>query len=181
MPSTQLSQYFQLRAGGIPVGEAAVQSGIGLTEARLWEEAVESGEASFSQGEDEMAKVTKPGDGVTNLTSTKETIRNAVPAIINLMNKRKELNAEIAEHRERVNACGVPKKALDHAIKIKQMDPDDRAKFDEGYAIARDAIGLPQSRSLFDFLGSGDDNDDEEGASGTAAESTSAPVPDAVH
>src|SRR3954466_11000011 len=108
-----------------------------------------------------MAKVTKPGDGPTNLTETKDVIRNSVPAIINLIAKRKELNAEIAEIRERVNACGVPKKALDHAIRVKQMDPDVRQQFDEGYAIARDAIGLPQSASLFDFIKTGDDEQDD--------------------
>ena len=32
------------------------------------------------------------------------------------------------------------------------MDQEARDRFDEGYAIARDAIGLPQSRSLFDML-----------------------------
>lgn len=49
MPSVQLSQYFELRGAGIAVESAAEQTGIGLTEARLWEEAVASGEASFSQ------------------------------------------------------------------------------------------------------------------------------------
>lgn len=101
-----------------------------------------------------MARNTKPGDSVTNLTETKDIIRNAVPRIVNLKRQRKELNAEIAAEREKVNGAGVSKQALDHAIRIKEMDPEDRQRFDESYAIARDAIGLPQSRSLFDFLGS---------------------------
>lgn len=111
-----------------------------------------------------MAKKAKPGDRVTNLTETKDIIRNSVPKIIGLKLKRKELNAEIAAEREKVNAAGVSKKALDHAIRVKEMDPEDRQAFDEGYAIARDAIGLPQSRSLFDFIDSSDDEtaDDSE-------------------
>jgi uncharacterized protein (UPF0335 family) len=108
-----------------------------------------------------MAKKAKPGDQVTNLTETKDIIRNAVPRIVNLKKQRKEINADIAAEREKVNAAGVTKQALDHAIRVKEMDPEDRARFDEGYAIARDAIGVPQSRSLFDFLGSGDDAEGE--------------------
>jgi uncharacterized protein (UPF0335 family) len=111
-----------------------------------------------------MAKKAKPGDRVTNLTETKDIIRNAVPRIVNLKKQRKELNAEIAAEREKVNGAGVSKAALDYAIRTKEMDPDDRQHFDESYAIARDAIGLPQSRSLFDFIESPDDEADEEGA-----------------
>lgn len=131
-----------------------------------------------------MAQKAKPGDGATNLTATKEIIRNEVPAIINLIAKRKELNAEIAERRERVNATGVPKKALDHAIRIRQMDPDDRQQFDEGLAIARDAIGLPMSQSLFDFIKSDDDTEEasaETVAAASAGNGAAAPAPDAVH
>jgi uncharacterized protein (UPF0335 family) len=109
-----------------------------------------------------MAKKAKPGDQVTNLTETKDIIRNAVPRIVNLKKQRKEINADIAAEREKVNAAGVTKQALDHAIRVKEMDPEDRARFDEGYAIARDAIGVPQSRSLFDFLGSSDDVEGED-------------------
>jgi uncharacterized protein (UPF0335 family) len=124
-----------------------------------------------------MAKTTKPGDGTTNLSETKDLIRNAVPRILNLKQQRKDINAEIAAEREKVNAAGVPKRALDHAIRVKEMDPEDRAQFDEGYAIARDAIGLPQSKSLFDFISSSDDageegeDDSEAPSSGVAAHS----------
>lgn len=89
---------------------------------------------------------------VTNLSAAKDTIRNAVPAIVNLKAQRKDINAEIAKLRENVNAAGVPKSALDYAIKIKEMEPDVRERFDEGYAIARDAIGLRMSGSLFDMI-----------------------------
>jgi uncharacterized protein (UPF0335 family) len=127
-----------------------------------------------------MAKTTKPGDGkVTNLTETKDIIKNAVPRIINLKEQRKSINAEIASEREKVNAVGVPKKALDHAIRVHEMDPEDREKFDEGYAIARDAIGVPQSRSLFDIL----DGEQvvEKNVAALKTKPAEAPVPDAVH
>lgn len=115
-----------------------------------------------------MARKTKPGDsekrGVTNLTEAKEVVRNAVPSILNLKDQRKAINDEIKSIRERVNAVGIPKKALDHAIKMREMDPDDRERFDEGLAIARDAISLPMSRSLFDFLDTPAGEKDEEPA-----------------
>jgi uncharacterized protein (UPF0335 family) len=110
-----------------------------------------------------MAKKAKPGERATNLSETKDIIRNAVPRIINLVGQRKALNEEIAAEREKVNAAGVSKKALDHAIKIKGMDPEDRQHFDESYAIARDAIGLPQSASLFDFMEASKDDDEDAG------------------
>lgn len=138
-----------------------------------------------------MARKAKAGDsdkrGVTNLTEAKEVVRNAVPSILNLKEQRKAINEEIASIRERVNACGVPKRALDHAIKIKEMDPDDRERFDEGFAIARDAIGLSMSRSLFDFIetpageGEGEEEAPKPPAHLAAARAHLSSVPDAVN
>lgn len=128
-----------------------------------------------------MARTTKPGDGqATNLTETKDIVRNAVPEIINLKEQRKSINQNIAAVRERVNAAGVPKKALDHAIRVQEMDPEDRQKFDEGLAIARDAIGVPISRSLFDILDGEQVVEDNVAALKTQGAETGAPVPDAV-
>lgn len=44
MPSLQLSSYFALRDIGVPVERAAEQSGLGLKEARLWEQDIENGD-----------------------------------------------------------------------------------------------------------------------------------------
>lgn len=64
--SVQLSTYFRLRAAGVEVEAAADQADLLLTEARLWEQAVARGEASFPQGENEMEDVKtsiRVGDG----------------------------------------------------------------------------------------------------------------------
>lgn len=119
-----------------------------------------------------MAKKAKAGDGPTNISAAKEVIRDVVPAIINKIKERKAINADIAELRERVNAAGVPKKALDHAIRIREMDPEDRQRFDEGYIIAREAIGCAVQRSLFEMI------DTPAGAPAPANETTD--VPDAA-
>jgi hypothetical protein len=102
-----------------------------------------------------MAKKAKPGDGergVTNLSETKDVIRQEVAKIVGLRGQRKEINGAMAESRARVKNYGVPPAALDLAIRMKEADPDDRQRHDEGYAIARDALGLGLQRSLFEMI-----------------------------
>lgn len=103
-----------------------------------------------------MARRAKPNDsdsnGVTNLTETKQVIQEAVGKILRLRSERKELNEAIGEQRARVKNNGIPPAALDLAIRMKEADAEDRQKHDEGYAIARDALGLGLQRSLFEQL-----------------------------
>lgn len=98
-----------------------------------------------------MAKKAKPGDngGAINITDAKAVVRHAVPAIINLKKQRKELNAEISALRANVKSIGIPTAALDLAIRMREIDPEDRAAHDQGYIIARDALGL---KIQLDFL-----------------------------
>lgn len=102
-----------------------------------------------------MAKKAKAGDGnngVTNLTETKTVVREAVAELINIKTQQSELNSRANAARKRVAAYGVPPAALNLALRMKQADPEDRQKHDEGYAIARDALGLGLQRSLFEQL-----------------------------
>lgn len=115
-----------------------------------------------------MAKKAKVGDGPTNVSEAKEVIRNAVPEIVNINKRIKALQADKAELRERVNAVGIPKRALDHAIRMREMDPEDRQRYDEGYIIAREAIGVAVQRSLFEMIET------------PAGENDTAEIPDAV-
>lgn len=113
-----------------------------------------------------MARKAKPGDdnrGVTNLSNCKDLIKNGVPKIIGIEKKIKALRDERNSIRENINAAGVPKAAFDHALRTFKMDPEDRARFDEGVAITRDAMALPLSRSLFDMIEepTGTDEDDQ--------------------
>jgi uncharacterized protein (UPF0335 family) len=211
--SVQQDRYLQLRAGGATMMSAAAQTGIGIGEARLIENEIARGvlvlpaprpaslfermsasdaapggdfPAFLKPKEAPLAKRAKPNDGnraVTNLTDAKEMVRQSVPKIINLKKDRAAINEEITAIRANVEAAGVPKKALDHAIRVMEMDPLDRERFDEGYAIARDAIGLGMSRSLFDMLEdpAGDDANPPDFSSALdSARSRPQPVPDAV-
>lgn len=111
-----------------------------------------------------MARRAKPGDKgekVTNLTDAKDLIRNAVPEIINIDEKIKNLRDRRNELRSAVQAAGVTKGAFDLALKFRKMDPEDRQAFDEGFVIAREAVGLRVQRGLFEALN--DDDDAEEG------------------
>jgi uncharacterized protein (UPF0335 family) len=181
--SRQLDSYLLARRNGHGMSTACQLSGLSLEEARLTDAALDRGEipslaagqAAEPKGEPEMAKKTKPGDSDrgTNLTETKEVIRDVVPRIIKLKEERKAINADIQELRERVNAAGVSKSALDHAIRVREMDPTDREKFDEGYAIARDAMNVPISRSLFDMI-------ETPAGAGTGAEDSTGGAAEAV-
>jgi uncharacterized coiled-coil DUF342 family protein len=140
-----------------------------------------------------MARKAKPGDGaqgVTNLTEAKAVVKESVAKILNLKSQRKEINAAIGEQRARVKNYGVPPAALDLAIRMKEADPEDRQKHDEGYAIARDALGLGLQRSLFEAIEeqpSGEREPELKGdiakgaAALAAAKSHLAAVPDAVN
>ncbi len=168
--SQQLRLYRRARRDGLSVASACSLSGIGIGEAQFIEaedarnapppEAYELLSSAPAVGanleEGEMAKKAKPGDagagGVTNLSETKEAVKDAVAKILKLRNERKELNAAIGEQRARVKNYGVPPAALDLAIRMKEADAEDRQRHDEGYAIARDALGLGLQRSLFETL-----------------------------
>jgi hypothetical protein len=168
--SQQLRLFRRAIRAGASLADAARAAGITIGEARLHFEArqlappppeafelLNSAPAvGANMEEGSMARKAKPGDaaggGVTNLTETKEVVRTAVAEILRLRNQRKEITAAMGEQRARVKNYGVPPAALDLAIRMKEADPEDRQKHDEGDAIARDALGLGLQRSLFEVL-----------------------------
>lgn len=103
-----------------------------------------------------MARTARPNDAdgpkVTNLSEVKDLIRNAIPEIINIDKDIKAKRDRRNELRSAIEAAGVPKKAFDYALKVRNMEPEDRQGFDEGYVIAREAIGLGVQRGLFEAL-----------------------------
>lgn len=168
--SQQLRIFRRAIRAGDTLEDAALAAGMSLGEARLHADAdrrdppppeafelLGSAPAVGAISEESaMANKAKPGDagagGVTNLSDTKKVIQEEVAKIMRLKGERKELNAAIGESRARVKNYGVPPAALDLAIRMKEADAEDRQKHDEGYAIARDALGLGLQRSLFETL-----------------------------
>ena len=187
--SRQQDAYLLARRNGHGLSIAAEIAGISTAEARLIDEAIErheiqipaAGNAASSEGGPKMARRAKADEGnrgVTNLSNCKDLIKTGVPKILNIEEKIAALRQEKNAIRENINAAGVPKAAFDHALKTFKMDLDDRARFDEGVAITRDAMSLPLSRSLFDMIeeptgaAPADDADDE--SNGNANDQTDA-------
>lgn len=107
-----------------------------------------------------MAKKATPADGEqqsTNLTGTKQVIRDCVKGLVAIDESRAELSEQAAELRERCRNHGILPAALNLAIKMAKMESEDREKLDESYAIARDALGIGMQGSLFDMIKTPDD------------------------
>ena len=99
-----------------------------------------------------MAKKTQPNDGVINLSNARTVVATSVKKILQLKEQRAKINAQIASERAQCKEVGVPPAALDLAIRMKELDPEQRAAIDEGYLIARQAIGLAIQPDLFASL-----------------------------
>lgn len=168
--SVQLRTYRQMRRA-MTRADAARAAGIDLGEAALidadderWPpppQAFEpipapAGSAGTTTEEPAMAKRAKPGDdasnGVTNLTSTKKVLKEVANGFRDIAKQRSDLNEYAGELRERCRNHGIDPKWLLTALKVADMEPEDRERADESYAIARDAIGLSFRESLFDNL-----------------------------
>lgn len=113
-----------------------------------------------------MAKTKAPKETVnlqrqsgSNLTALKADIGKLSIEVINLKAKRAEVNAEIAECRAKAKRMGIKPKAFDLAIAYREMDAEQRENFDESYAIAREANGVPFKAQL-DLFDEERDNDE---------------------
>jgi chorismate mutase len=102
-----------------------------------------------------MAKTKAPEETInlqrqsgSNLTALKNDISKLANEVISLKAKRAEVNAEIAECRAKAKRMGIKPKAFDLAIAYREMDAEQRENFDESYAIAREANGVPFKAQL---------------------------------
>lgn len=83
------------------------------------------------------------GAGHNSFAEDKQFLFEAVGEIIDLENDRASVNAKIAEIRANVEARGIPKKAFAAALSYFKADPLQRAGFDVGYVLTREAMNLP--------------------------------------
>lgn len=119
------------------------------------------------------AKPNDPGDKVTNLSSTKKVLAECAAGFRRIDKQRADLNEEAGELRERCRNQGIDPKWLLTAIRVADMEVEDRAKADESYAIAREALGTGLQRSLFETIG--DEPPAAESAPRAAANGKAAP------
>lgn len=160
MPSVQLNEYFALREAGTAVEAAAEQTGIGLTEARLWEEAAANGAASFSQGEDIMAKKAKPEDQEV-LEIEKPDYERAIRVLTNDVHPQQERNAKSrgelsAAWKVVEDECHVNKGAAKLYFKLTGMSDEKKDDFLRSLYGLMKTGGLGLSADLVDKMGDGE-------------------------
>lgn len=95
----------------------------------------------------------------SNLIKIKKDLASARDRVKSINLEIKELQAEKQHIRDGVAAMGIPKKAFDHAIRVAEMDPDDRRAYDFGYEVTRDALN-----TQLDLFASVDDKNEDKPA-----------------
>lgn len=81
--------------------------------------------------------------GDNNLGKLKTKIAQAIQNIRDLKAERAGVNESIAAIRSALEAEGIPKAALDMAMRYLNWEPEKRAGFDLAYRLVREAGGLP--------------------------------------
>lgn len=85
-----------------------------------------------------------------NLTEVKELIAEKYAEIEAAKKARGTANAGIAENLTALEAKGIPKEAMRMAMRYHDWDDDKRRGFDIAYHVAREALGNPIQRDMFD-------------------------------
>lgn len=88
-----------------------------------------------------------------NIGPLLKRVGDAADKVAKLKEKRSEINAQIGEVRAALVTQGIPKWAFDAALAYKEADIEKRQGFDEGYQIAREAVGLPVKGTQLDMFG----------------------------
>lgn len=107
----------------------------------------------------EPADIAKMGGNISGL---KEDIAKWCDKHLELEKKREDVNASLAEIRAKAAANGIPKKAFADAMRYFKEDPDKRAGYDNGYILAREALGLPINGAQLSLFGEDQETEGEE-------------------
>jgi hypothetical protein len=78
-----------------------------------------------------------------NKTEILLVIKTALNAVQDAKRVRAAANADIASARAKVEAVGIPKNTFDAALRYLETDESKRKNVDDGYALCREAFGLP--------------------------------------
>lgn len=80
---------------------------------------------------------------LSNYEAVKAAARESIETILEHENDRAAINAKISAERKKLKALGVPPAAVNLAKAHYQLDQEKRREIDEGYALVRDALGIP--------------------------------------
>lgn len=100
-----------------------------------------------------MGKPKAPTAFRAEVSELKAAISDSVRRIIDAKKDRTECNADISLEKEKLEAKGIPRKALEMAMTYSEWDADSRAGFDAAYALVRETLGCPYDGQLFDKQG----------------------------
>jgi hypothetical protein len=106
-------------------------------------------EGSYAKENPNEGNVVKMGG---NIGPLKEDIVKARDKVLELKSKRSEINADLKAIRENLEAKGITKSAFDSALRHYEKDPEQREGYDQGYIIAREAMGLPVIGAQMDMF-----------------------------
>jgi hypothetical protein len=109
-----------------------------------------------------MSETTQGG---ANITAVKKKIVELAKRMAKAKAARASANEEMGLIRAEAEEAGVPRKAFIRAVEYYEMDPEKREGYDEGYAISREALGVPIAEQLDMFSEDETDSEDEGGGS----------------
>ena len=106
-----------------------------------------------------------------NIGPLLKRVQDAASKVSKLKEKRSEINAQIGEIRASLVTQGIPKWAFDASLAYMEADIEKRQGFDEGYQIAREAMGLPVKGTQMDMFGNKKEGDQDNGGEENDGES----------
>lgn len=75
-----------------------------------------------------------------NVEALKKLLRECGGEMLKIKERRKELNAEAAEIRQRVKDAGVQVDSFDRALKIAELEAEARASYMDSFRVAYEAL-----------------------------------------
>ncbi len=91
------------------------------------------------------------GDSVViaDTPAVRKKIKTAINKVKKLREERAAINADITAIKNDLKANGVNPKAFDLAVKVTELDQEQRDNMDAAYIICRRSIDLPMQTDLF--------------------------------
>jgi uncharacterized protein (UPF0335 family) len=150
-----LTTYLRLRASGTPVELAAEQAGLGLTEARLTEKAVEAGELALPHVRARAREDQSPGEeaNMANDNSTAKTpasastvagekLRLFIERVERLEEEIKDLNSDKSDVFQEAKSDGFDTKTMKRIMKLRKMEPHARQEAEALLETYMNALGM---------------------------------------
>lgn len=151
MPSVELSRFLHLRADGLSTENAAFESGIGLKEAELWEQAIASGEVELPRARARARareEQPKTEGNVANGNVAADELRLLIERVERLEEERKGLAEDISDVFKEAKSRGFDKAAMKRCIKLRRMEHHQLREAEAILHVYMNALGLELEPSV---------------------------------